>query len=64
MRSCPAIDIDPKVSEPIHLQTAGFVQACQHLLDLFTYRSQMLLSVQYPTDAADVLSRRRFVAFP
>ena len=44
------------VLEPIHLQTAGFVQACQHFLDLFTCRSQMLLSVQSPTEAA-VLSR-------
>ena len=40
-----------KVLEAIHLQTAGFVQACQHLLDLFTCRSQMLLSVQSPTEA-------------
>ena len=42
-----------KVLEPIPLQTAGFVQACQHLLDLdlFTCRSQMLLSVQSPTEA-------------
>ena len=37
--------------EPIPLQTAGFVQACQHLLDLFTCRPQMLLSVQSPTEA-------------
>ena len=28
-----------KIEEPIHLQTAGFVQACQYLLDLFTCRS-------------------------
>ena len=40
-----------KVIDPIHLQTAGFVQACQHLLDRFTCRSQMLLSVQSPTEA-------------
>ena len=42
-----------KVLEPIPLQTAGFVQACQHLLDfdLFTCRSQMLLSVQSPREA-------------
>ena len=40
-----------KVLEPIHLHTAGFVHACQHLLDLFTCRSQMLLSVQSPTKA-------------
>ena len=40
-----------KVLEPIHLQTAGFVQACQHSLDLFTCRSQMFLSVQSPTEA-------------
>ena len=39
-----------KVLEPIPLQTAGFVQACQHLLDLFTCCSQML-SVQSPTEA-------------
>ena len=40
-----------KVLEPIHLQTAGFVQACQHLLDLFTCRSQTFLSAQSPTEA-------------
>ena len=40
-----------KVLEPIPLQTAGFVQASQHLLDLFKCRSQMFLSVQSPTEA-------------
>ena len=40
-----------KVLEPIHLQTAGFVQACQHLLDLFTCRFWTFLSVQSPTEA-------------
>ena len=40
-----------KVLEPIHLHTAGSVQACQHLLDLFTCRSHVLLSVQSPTEA-------------
>ena len=40
-----------KVLAPIHLQTAGFVQACQHFLDLLTCRFQMLLSVQSPTEA-------------
>ena len=37
-----------KVLEPIPLQTAGFVQACQ---PFFTCCSQMLLSVQSPTEA-------------
>ena len=40
-----------KVLEPIPLQTAGFVQACQHLLDLVKCRSQMFLSIQSPTEA-------------
>ena len=40
-----------KVLEPIHLHTAGSVQACQHLSDLFTCRSHVLLSVQSPTEA-------------
>ena len=40
-----------KLLEPIPLQTAGFVQACQHLLDLSKCRSQMFLSVQSPTEA-------------
>ena len=40
-----------KALEPIQLQTAGFVHACQHLLDLFTCHSQMFLSVQSPTEA-------------
>ena len=33
------------------LQTAGSVQACQHLLDLVKCRSQMFLSIQSPTEA-------------
>ena len=45
------IDLAMKVLEPIHLHTAGSVQACQHLLDLFTCRSHVLLSVQSPTEA-------------
>ena len=40
-----------KALEPIQLQTAGFVHACQHLLDLFTCHSQMFLSIQSPTEA-------------
>ena len=45
-----------KVLEPISLQTVGFVQACQHLLDLFTCRSQIFLSVQAPTEAGNLVN--------
>ena len=49
-----------KVLDPIHLQTAGFVQACQHFLDRFTCRSQMFLSVQYPIEAGGCTFPRGF----
>ena len=53
-----------KVLEPIHLQTSGFVQVCQHLLDLFTCRSQMFLSVQSPTDVGGCASPEHFLGKP
>ena len=51
-----------KVLEPIPLQTAGFVRACQHLLDLFKCRSQMFFSVQSPTEAGRSLKVSLIVA--
>ena len=46
-----------KVLEPIPLQTAGFVQACRHLLDVFKVALRCSCSFNHPQKPADVLSR-------
>ena len=46
-----------KVLEPIHLHTAGFVQACQHLLDLLHLALRCCCPFNYPQRPSDVLSR-------
>ena len=46
-----------KVLEPIHLHTAGFVQACQHLLDLLHLALRCCCPFNHPQRPSDVLSR-------
>ena len=46
-----------KVLEPIHLQTAGFVQAYQHLLDLLHLALRCCCPFNHPQKPSDVLSR-------
>ena len=46
-----------KVLEPIPLQTAGFVQARQHLLDLLHVALRCWCPFNHPQKPSDVLSR-------